>query len=160
MASYRKHPRPGRQFLRVPQQRSSTGQAVLLSAIRCREGLASARSIARPSTCPIGASFSATPWKRAIWCRFRKSRTFRDRRGVEPEGQSCGIPDGWFEFAKVSGPEPRVRSVLTNSPPQQEEGWPRHQEKYREASFDGADGVVVQDQQNVFEREPPPHLCR
>jgi len=26
-------------------------------------------------------------------------------------------------------------------------GWTRHQEKYREASFDGADGVVVQDQQ-------------
>jgi len=25
---------------------------------------------------------------------------------------------------------------------QQEEGWPRHKEKYREASSDGADGVV------------------
>ena len=30
-----------------------------------------------------------------------------------------------------------------SSPPQQaKEGWPRHQEKLREASFDGADGVV------------------
>ena len=29
------------------------------------------------------------------------------------------------------------------APPGQE-GWTRHQEKYREASFDGADGVVVQ----------------
>ena len=37
------------------------------------------------------------------------------------------------------------------APPGQE-GWTRHQEKYREASFDGADGVVVQDQtENVFE---------
>jgi hypothetical protein len=26
----------------------------------------------------------------------------------------------------------------------------RHQEKYREASFDGADGVVVQDQTEMF----------
>ena len=32
------------------------------------------------------------------------------------------------------------------APPGQE-GWTRHQEKYREASFDGADGVVVQLQQ-------------
>ena len=35
------------------------------------------------------------------------------------------------------------------APPGQE-GWTRHQEKYREASFDGADGVVVQDQQKCF----------
>jgi len=30
------------------------------------------------------------------------------------------------------------------------EGWTRHQEKYREASFDGADGVVIQDQQSFL----------
>ena len=35
------------------------------------------------------------------------------------------------------------------APPGQE-GWTRHQEKYREASFDGADGVVVQDQAEMF----------
>jgi hypothetical protein len=35
------------------------------------------------------------------------------------------------------------------APPGQE-GWTRHQEKYREASFDGADGVVVQDETEVF----------
>jgi hypothetical protein len=35
------------------------------------------------------------------------------------------------------------------APPGQE-GWTRHQEKYREASFDGADGVVVQDQTEMF----------
>ena len=48
------------------------------------------------------------------------------------------------------------------APPGQE-GWTRHQEKYREASFDGADGVVVQDQtENVVEPEPqpPPRLRR
>ena len=45
------------------------------------------------------------------------------------------------------------------APPGQE-GWPRHQEKYREASFDGADGVVVQDRQNSFEPEQPPRLRR
>jgi hypothetical protein len=31
------------------------------------------------------------------------------------------------------------------SPPR-EEGWTRHQEKWREASFDGADGVVAYDE--------------
>jgi len=35
------------------------------------------------------------------------------------------------------------------APPGQE-GWTRHQEKHREASFDGADGVVVQDQTEMF----------
>jgi VWFA-related protein len=35
------------------------------------------------------------------------------------------------------------------APPGQE-GWTRHQEKYREASVDGADGVVVQDQKTCF----------
>ena len=35
------------------------------------------------------------------------------------------------------------------APPGQE-GWTRHQEKYREASSDGADGVVVQDQTGIF----------
>ena len=35
----------------------------------------------------------------------------------------------------------------TGIAPPCQEGWTRHQEKYREASFDGADGVVVQDQQ-------------
>ena len=35
------------------------------------------------------------------------------------------------------------------APPGQE-GWTRHQEKYREASFDGADGVVVQAQTEMF----------
>jgi hypothetical protein len=34
------------------------------------------------------------------------------------------------------------------------------EEKYREASFDGADGVVVQDRQSFFEPEPPPRLRR
>src|SRR4030095_2576922 len=29
-------------------------------------------------------------------------------------------------------------------------GWTRHQEKYCEASFEGADGVVVHDQQKCF----------
>src|SRR6188508_249538 len=38
---------------------------------------------------------------------------------------------------------------ISIAPPGQE-GWPRHQEKYREASFDGADGVVVQDQTEMF----------
>ena len=37
----------------------------------------------------------------------------------------------------------------TGLPPGQE-GWTRHQEKYREASFDGADGVVDQDQTEMF----------
>ena len=45
------------------------------------------------------------------------------------------------------------------APPGQE-GWTRHQEKYREASLDGADGVVVQDPQKCFEPEPPPRLRR
>jgi hypothetical protein len=35
------------------------------------------------------------------------------------------------------------------APPGQE-GWTRHQGEYREASFDGADGVVVQDQTEMF----------
>src|SRR4029434_5597810 len=35
------------------------------------------------------------------------------------------------------------------APPGQE-GWTRHQEKYREASLDGADGVVVQDQTEIL----------
>ena len=35
------------------------------------------------------------------------------------------------------------------APPGQE-GWTRHQEKYRVASFDGADGVVVQDRQDFL----------
>ena len=35
------------------------------------------------------------------------------------------------------------------APPGQE-GWTRHQVKYREASFDGADGVVVQDRTEMF----------
>ena len=39
--------------------------------------------------------------------------------------------------------------VVAIAPPGQE-GWTRHQEKYREASFDGADGVVVQDQTEMF----------
>src|SRR5262245_26975680 len=30
--------------------------------------------------------------------------------------------------------------------------------KYREASFDGADGVVDQSRENCFEPEPPPRL--
>jgi len=30
------------------------------------------------------------------------------------------------------------------------QGWTRHQEKYREASFDGADGVVVQIKRKCF----------
>jgi hypothetical protein len=40
------------------------------------------------------------------------------------------------------------------APPGQEE-WTRHQEKYREASPNGADGVVVQDH-----LEQPPRLRR
>ena len=45
------------------------------------------------------------------------------------------------------------------APPGQE-GWTRHQEKYREASFNGADEVVVQAQQKRFCPEPPPRLRR
>src|SRR4029450_13944138 len=37
-----------------------------------------------------------------------------------------------------------------NIAPPGQEGWTRHQEKYREASFDGADGVVVQGQTEMF----------
>jgi hypothetical protein len=42
------------------------------------------------------------------------------------------------------------RSVVPQFAPPVQEGWTRHQEKYREASFDGADGVVVQDQTEKF----------
>ena len=39
-----------------------------------------------------------------------------------------------------------------------EEGWPRHKQKYREASFEGADGVVARTE--TLRRERPPRLRR
>jgi len=50
------------------------------------------------------------------------------------------------------------RDKLTAIAPPGQEGWTRHQEKYREATFDGADGVVVQVQRDSVGLGPPPRL--
>ncbi len=74
---------------------------------------------------------------------------------IEPECQSL-----FFDFG-VRHHEPRSRLFTrlrarkkriggNQTPILGQEGWTRHQEKYREASFDGADGVVVQDQTEMF----------
>src|SRR6186997_1121390 len=57
-----------------------------------------------------------------------------------------------LRVAAIGSPPDEAMTYLADrdiAPPGQE-GWTRHQEKYREASFDGADGVVVQDQTEMF----------
>ena len=60
---------------------------------------------------------------------------------------------------RISGQAAMTYLADRDIAPPGQEGWTRHQEKYREASFDGADGVVVQDQTETFS-EPPPRLRR
>ena len=80
-----------------------------------------------------------------------ESRDFnlRDKRGFAQKFRNFGRANvGHQEKGRM-----RVsRTYLADrdiAPPGQE-GWTRHQEKYREASFDGADGVVVQDKTEMF----------
>ena len=58
-------------------------------------------------------------------------------------------PPKIVKITKICAPCQATFCLIWTAVPGQE-GWTRHQEKYREASFDGADGVVVQIKQKSF----------